>query len=322
MPDAPQIQFPRMESRLAPAPFSLAAIADASARKAGTNFVTEINVPIFRTAIKATRQGEDVALSEHQEENAEAQATLIGLDIVHATMVHAIMSFPEVEQTVTQRNGAKRLVDAFLVGAGASDTTVAAEWGTKRQELAINGLRTVIREAIRHRPKAAETYFKAFDFPIEPEHVLPNAPDTSGGYRLKTPIVGWNKNLMPSASFDAKTTEWALARILDTDPLIRWWGRVRNPGDILIRMETGGNYYPDFIAIDKDGTRWVIEGKSDKDATSAEVLAKKEAAERWARAVRDENDPRYGMWRYMFVTESHLRSANTFAMLLTVTTPE
>lgn len=36
---------------------------------------------------------------------------------------------------------------------------------------------------------------------------------------------------------------------------------------VWIPTEEAGRYFPDFIVIDADGTRWVIEGKSDKEST-------------------------------------------------------
>lgn len=99
--------------------------------------------------------------------------------------------------------------------------------------------------------------------------------------------TGWSKNVMPIASSDAGSTEWELAKLMDQDPNIEWWVRLYTPGQAFIPT-MDGNYLPDFIAIDTDGVKCLIEGKSDKNANDADVLRKRAAAETWARAVRDE----------------------------------
>ena len=128
---------------------------------------------------------------------------------------------------------------------------------------------------------------------------------------------------MPIASFDAKSTEWEIAHIIDNDPGVAWWLRVESQGPVWIPTEEAGRYFPDFIVIDAKGTRWVIEGKSDKESNDPAVLHKKHAAQEWARSVRDEDDERFGLWRYMFVTETDVkRSSGSWNGLLTVTNPE
>lgn len=128
---------------------------------------------------------------------------------------------------------------------------------------------------------------------------------------------------MPTASFDAKSTEWNIAHIIDGDDEIGWWLRVESHGPVWIPTEKAGRYFPDFIAIDRHGVRWVIEGKSDKEAYDPLVQHKKTSAEQWARSVRDGDDEVYGSWRYMFVTESNLKQASgSWNGLLTVTNPE
>ncbi len=81
-----------------------------------------------------------------------------------------------------------------------------------------------------------------------------------------------------------------------------------------------GNYFPDFIALYAAGAHWVIERKSDNNAHDADVLRKREAAENWARAVRDAEE--YGDWHYVFATESHIKNAGSWAALKVVTEPE
>ncbi|QCU79569.1 hypothetical protein E7744_14695 (plasmid) [Citricoccus sp. SGAir0253] len=59
---APQVIFPRLESRLTHAPFSLSDISNAEAERAGAAFADEVPTFMFRDALEATRQGDDVTI--------------------------------------------------------------------------------------------------------------------------------------------------------------------------------------------------------------------------------------------------------------------
>ena len=175
---------------------------------------------------------------------------------------------------------------------------------------------------LRNRKRQEAYEFVKITLPLEPVVI---SDQTANAYNVTKftkglQYTGWGKNVMPIASFDAGTTEWELALLMDQDPNIEWWVRLYTNGQAFIPT-TDGNYFPDFIAIDTKGVRWLIEGKADKNANDADVLRKKAAAETWARAVRDEDD--FGVWRYMFATESNIKnSAGSWNALLMSTKPE
>jgi type III restriction enzyme len=133
---------------------------------------------------------------------------------------------------------------------------------------------------------------------------------------------GWTKSILPVASFDAKTTEFALASILDSSTRIKWWLRLRKNDDpAYVELDNGKKYYPDFIAIDDENIYWLIEGKSDHDARREDVRAKKSMAEEWARFVNDNGH--FGRWRYLFATERMIkRATNSWDVLLVQAKPE
>lgn len=321
---APQVVFPRRESRLSYAAFSLSDIADGDAQAAGARFIKEVPTFIYRDALEATRTGEtgnDVTITRVPLANAEAQQTLAGLEFVRVDLVAAVMQQPEVPQERASRNAADRLVRAFLKGAGVTSEAASAEWGQKRQQQAVEGMRQLIRAAINGRKKETRYELVPVTLPIEPVLVPGDAKNAYNDAFVKhQPFAGWSKNIMPLATFDAGSTEWALAHLLDRDDEITWWLRL-NVGEQAFIPTTEGSYFPDFIAIDKEGTFWLIEGKADKNANDADVLRKKAAAQNWARSVRD--DGNFGTWRYLFATESHIRQAGgSWNALLVATSPE
>ena len=318
---APQIVFPRRESRLSYAAFSLSDIPDGDAQAAGARFIREVPTFIFREALEATRTGDDVRINRVPLANEEAQQVLAGLGVVRGGLIAAIMRQPEVPKEKVSKNAAARLVKAFLKGAGVTSEEASAEWGQRRRHQAVEGMRELIRAAIAGRKKETAYELVPVTLPIEPVLVPSDAKHAYDDQFVKyQPFVGWKKNIMPVARFDAGTTEWELAHLLDRDDEIVWWLRLY-VGEQACVQTTDGNYFPDFIVLDKQGTHWLIEGKSDKNANDADVIRKKAAAENWARLVRDNGD--YGDWRYMFATETHIKqAAGSWNGLIIATNPE
>lgn len=82
---------------------------------------------------------------------------------------------------------------------------------------------------------------------------------------------------------------------------------MHHPGEVYIELQCADRYYPDFIAVDRQGINWLIEGKSDREAMSQDAVRKKLAAEEWATFACD--DGRFGTWKYMFAPESMISRA-------------
>ncbi len=319
---APQITFPRRESRLVPMTFTLADVPDGDAEAAGTAFIKEVPTFLFRDALEAERKDGGVEIVRTPQKVEEAEQPLAGLNVVRDELVALIMQQPEVPQEKSSKNAARRLVKAFLKGAGVTNPDQTAEWGRTRSQQAVVGMRRMIRRHIANRKKQEAFAFVEVTLPLEPVMVDPAAANAYNVEKFTKgqQYAGWERNIMPIARFDAGTTEWELAKLLDRDPNITWWVRLYTNGPAFIPT-TDGNYFPDFIAIDTEGVKWLIEGKSDKNAHDADVLRKKAAAETWARAVRDEED--FGTWRYVFATETDIKSAaGSWNGLLMVTQPE
>ncbi|SRR5258708_22145 len=66
------------------------------------------------------------------------------------------------------------------------------------------------------------------------------------------------------AWFDSEP-ERAVANMLDGATESNYWVRL-GIGDLPILWSRAGNWYnPDLIAVEQDGTHWIVEVKSDKD---------------------------------------------------------
>jgi type III restriction enzyme len=315
---APQIVFPRREARLTFAAFTLSDVPDGDAEAAGARFITEVPSFLAKDALVATREGDDVIIKIAPQKNVEANQVHTGIDTIREELVAAIMR--QVEETAKEKNAARRITKAFLKGAGVTSAHETAEWGENRYHQAVRGMTDLIRTAYGRRKRSMTYELLPVTLPIEPVLVDGAARDAYNDSFIKhVQFVGWQRNIMPVASFDAGTTEWKLAQLLDRDPEIRWWLRLYTNGPAFIPT-IEGNYFPDFIVLDTAGRYWLLEGKADKNANDADVLLKKETAEHWARSVRD--DDRFGEWHYIFATETHIKTSGSWAALKVSTNPE
>ena len=79
---------------------------------------------------------------------------------------------------------------------------------------------------------------------------------------------------------------------------IACWVRLHIGELPILWNSSGQEYNPDLIAIETDGTHWVVEVKMEKEMGSEDVRGKREAALRWANYVTA--DEQVGVrWRYL-----------------------
>ncbi|NEW32943.1 DEAD/DEAH box helicase family protein [Nocardia cyriacigeorgica] len=305
---APQIKFPRREREVLPVRFSLSLVDDADARASGAAFAHEITIPLIREALTArrTRDG-DVEVRREALDPGEAHQEWIPLERVVTDLESRILGLGLVEESLAEYNAVRRVVRAFLRGAGAIDGT-EVNWGAARAHLALEGIDALIRQKYNMRRLQPQYVFNPVTLPVEPRPMPTDILDRYDEFERGRWYSGWRKSVLPVASFDAKTTERRLAEILDSSSRIQWWLRLQPNDPAYIELDTGGRYFPDFIAVDDVEVHWLIEGKSDHDVPRRDVEAKRAAAEEWARFVND--DGRFGTWRYLFCSESALKNSH------------
>jgi type III restriction enzyme len=308
VPGAPKITFPRREQEVLPVQFSLSLVSDNEARTAGAAFAAEIDVPLVREALNVHRTLDgDVRVRRERQQSASATQEWLTLDQVQLDLESRILGLGLVEETLPEFNAAKRVVSAFLSGAGAS-ADHEVNWGAERAHQALRGIEVLIQHKYNTRRLQPRYAFRTITVPVEPRAMPTDVLDRYEDFERGRWYSGWTKSILPVASFDAKTTEYTLANIMDSSPRIAWWLRLRTEDEAFIELDTGRRYYPDFIAIDINGVYWLIEGKSDDSADRVDVRARAAAAEEWARFVVD--DGRFGTWNYLFCTETAIRNAH------------
>jgi type III restriction enzyme len=197
-------------------------------------------------------------------------------------------------------------VATFLNGAGVGEDHEVS-WSTERAHQAVQGIDSLIRSKYNERRLKPQYVFRTINLPAEPTAMPTDVLDRYADFERGRWYRGWTKSILPVASFDAKTTEYSLANIMDNSSKISWWLRLRREDAAYVELDDGGKYYPDFVALDTSGVFWLIEGKSDDNAQRPDTLAKKAAAETCIRFVND--DSRFGTWKYLFCIEAAIKNS-------------
>jgi type III restriction enzyme len=305
---APQIRFPRRERKVTIVQFSLSEITNAEAREAGAGFAAEISVPLMRVALNVRRTAGRISVSRDAQPSETATQHWLSLRDVRHDLQRRVLRFHLVLKTVAEYNAAERVATSFLAGAGAGPDA-EVRWSAERARQAMEGIGALIQRKYRAHMHRPEYEFREIVLPAEPRPMPTDVIDRYCQFERGRWYTGWTKSILPVASFDAGTTEFRLASIMDSSPSIKWWLRLRKEEDgAFIELDTGGRYYPDFIAIDTEGVSWIVEGKSDARAHDHNAQMKKDAAEEYVRHVSD--DRRFGIWRYLFCTEAAIRHSD------------
>lgn len=309
---APDIVFPQMTVAFTIQQFTLSMITNEESAKAGQRFREEITARYNRDRVTATRDAlGTVTVKIDPDEQLELMARTMPVDEVRNQLVSAVMDYREVPREKSSKKAAQRIVSSFMEGAGSLPGS-GDGWSIDRTQMAAEGIAKLIADEARNRPSIKHERFEPVLLPKEPVIQEPNALDAyNSSFVRNAQFTGWKRSILPVVRFDAETTEWNIAKVLDRDSDIVWWMRVETSGDAYIPLtHRAGRYFPDFIACDTTGEYWLIEGKSDSASHDADVLEKKKAAVEWARKVNDSDEEEFGTWHYLFATESHLKKQN------------
>lgn len=126
---------------------------------------------------------------------------------------------------------------------------------------------------------------------------------------------GWRRDRFTASRFDAYTTEFRLAILLDTSDDIVSWMRLEPEDRASIEFLPGRTYFPDFVAVDTDGVHWIIEGKAEHGRDDVDVRHKRDVARAAVRTM--EADPQWQgtRWGYLIAYETDVSGATTWASL-------
>lgn len=309
----PHIVFPRSDRVLKPVPFSLEKVSRSDAKADGAKYRHNQTVSIQGEAIDAERDlTGDVRVTTHAVAGVEATQNYLSAGDVHVDLVQRVMALNLVPLQLTERLHAEDLVDAFLEGAGVTPGS-EENWTTRRATQAQAALGSLVRVAFERNDRQPSWEWKPQTL-LQPKPMPAEVHDWYAPFELRAWYGGWSKSAEFAASFDSNSGEYRFAELADRSDGVTWWLRLYQTDPVWITYDQTRRYYPDFIVIDTAGVNWLVEVKGDGQVTDTTVLAKQSAAEEWASRVTDSN--LFGVWRYLLVSESDIRSAANWESLV------
>ncbi len=309
----PEIGVPRLRMTSVKAEFSLADVTDYGEFLAlGRRIAADPDGELRRTRVSARVIKEQDGLRRTElvrapaEDKVESAAQLFPLKASREKLADAVLSsdiVPSRDYAHEQR-ALGPILDAFIGGLGSDAEKVLSAFGDKASARLV---RLVTEEARRFAtPPKMEEVAEIVPLTKERSAAREFTDDRRGPFDKKKGYRGWAKSVYAAEWFDS-TPERDMANLLDGAAEIHFWTRL-HPGDLPILWRDGREYHPDFIAVETDGTHWVVEVKADRDMASADVKGKREAARRWAGHVNAADNVSV-TWKYLLVSEADLKDA-------------
>jgi type III restriction enzyme len=303
-PDLPPLKIPRLRMTKVDLKFSLSDIIDLDAfEKLGRQLATEPDDDLRRLELGARIvTGEDglrhTELVTTTGDRIESAAQTIPLADARTHLVDAVIATDVAGAHASEAKAAERIVDTFVAGLGEDAERVLSAFLDRAAGALV---REVTKEARRFVGKPTyEEVVETIDFGPARIARTKSTSDLSGKFSKSVGYEGWKRSMYAQDWFDS-STERTLALILDDAEEVEFWVRL-NTGDLPILWQGDGREYnPDFVAVEKDGTHWLVESKMNKEMETEAVSGKSEAAQRWANHVTDDTGT---TWRYLLASET------------------
>lgn len=277
--------------------------------------VTDAGETLYRKKIVASEDAQ--SLSAERTDDATVASAAVNEDDVVRELTRRIIGLRQITQTTSNiAQLRKRIIPQFMHAAPVE------AWTQKAKDSAVAGLEQLIRTKIRDHASniQTETTITAVEIPIDQSFTLPVGQqvlsligeDQRSEFAVRKFYGKWSSGLFPVASFDSFSGEYLLAMRLNYSPEILWWKRLYRYENASIAYSSRDNYYPDFFAQDREGTYWIIEGKSDKGRDDEIVQKKREAASDLVRELIGEPGFEDTSWGYLIAYESDVKTAESW----------
>jgi type III restriction enzyme len=308
--DAPQIPLLRMTP--VSSPFSLRDITDLEPfRRLGAALASDPDGELNRTLVSARIVAGPGGIRHTELVRARAAdriqsiPTLFSLAELRQQLEDMVLASPVVPARKENRAALKPIMDAFFDGLGPkAESTLSASLDRAGARL----VRLVGEEQKKYLTKPHfEDVIELNEFTPARTTDKDTTVDRFGPFSRSLAYEGWDKSLFPVEWFDSEP-ERRVANMVDNAEDAQVWARLHIGELPILWTGAGREYNPDFIVIDQDGTRWVVEVKMDKEMSSAEVQGKREAAKRWANYVSASSDVG-AQWRYLLASETDVRES-------------
>jgi type III restriction enzyme len=316
LPDREPIVIPRLMSVSQPTTVSLNDIDPEDYgpfQRLGRALATEHSDDLRRTKLSASHNWRKAQVrAETARDSIKAALPLdIPLSETRKALIRHVMSAKDVPNRKNELGAAARIVDCVIEAMGDE----AQELLSAFIEVCGQRLARQISKTLRDFNPTQITYtddveWLAIDKTRKAQRKQ-EAGHADGTFDKTLAFNGWQKNLYSHAWFDS-TPEFQAAGLIDSSSSVVVWARLHN-NDVPIQWTTDGrNYNPDFVVIEEiDGKRfgWLVETKSDKDMSTAEVQAKRRAAKKWANTANSSPQVRGVTWKYLLAGEQDVEDA-------------
>lgn len=318
--------FPTTTMEKTIAPFELAdistdAIISASKRTKNTAEYLE------RTRIAAdTGKSGEGAITAQATDRVAVDSLRQSESEVRTELIRRVLTTGVVSNDPENRNQlTQRIVPTFMDHAGIDAWTEKAKFSAAEELRAL-----VVAEMKRTASEAkTKTTIVPVELPIDDSFTLGfgkkmlerldvtiASTKSSTGFKEREYYGPWTKGLFEAAAFDSFSGEYRLAEILNFDPDVVWWKRLYTHEGAVVAYTPQNDYYPDFVVLAKDGTHWIIEGKSQRGRDDQVVQRKKNAAEKAIRLLAGKPDYVNQVWGYLIAFEDDIATADSLADLL------
>jgi type III restriction enzyme len=313
LPDREPILIPRLISVPQFVEVSLNDIGDYSPfERLGRTLTTDFSDEYRRTKIVATHDGRRVLVST--ETATDHISSALPLDIPLSTsregLIRRVMSVKGVPNRPLELGAAQRIVDRLIEAMGDKAADQLSAFGERcGQRLA-----TEVAKTLRDANSAQVTYSDDVELvalcKTRETRKRRVAGHADGSFDKAVAFNGWSKNLYSHAWFDT-APEFKAANAIDSGKSVIVWARLHINDVPITWTSEGRRYNPDFVVIEVENGHhhgWLVETKADKDMTSAEVVAKRRAARKWANTAN--SSPAVDIiWDYLLVGEQDIEDA-------------
>ncbi len=308
----PTVEVPILRMTKVEARFSLADIVDLEPfRRLGMQLAANPDTELQRVKVSAkVVTGKDglrrtELVTSTAVDRLKASSRLLPLEDLVSELTDAILSAPVVPQRADQAKQVSPIIAAFLDGLGPDAGKLLSAFGDRA------AARLVALVTVEHRRALAAPHFESVVEIRKLDRIRASkravSQDRTGAFSRSLAYSGWKRSLYGADWFDS-SPERAVANIIDDSEDVTCWVRLQTGELPILWRSDGREYNADLVVVGKDGTRWVVEVKSDKDMDSADVQGKRAAAMKWANHV-NASDAHELKWRYLLVGETDIIQA-------------
>lgn len=310
--DVVPLKVPRLRMTPVRSDFSIADITDLLPfRRLGESLATDPASELRRVTLSARivegpdglRRTEIVRTTAV--DRVESPLIPLGADELRTQLVDRVLGASVVPARAFEREAVQPLIDEFLRGLGSHASELLTSY-LDRAAARLIGLVTDEARKFAAKPSFDEVV-EVVEFGPTRSGRTTTTQDRLGPFKKGVGYEGYRKSIYAQDWFDS-SPERTVANILDDAPAVAHWLRLQT-GDLPILWSSAGrDYNPDLVVVETDGTHWLVEVKMDKEMTSAEVQAKRNAAQRWANHV-NADQAAGARWRYLLVAERDIADA-------------